>query len=584
MSECVGGAAREGALPGDVGTPGVDEVCPYQIPKRSETITDVDTGDHRDANSPHRARRSATATPPRTGGGHPPVLAGHDTLAVMPTGSGKSAIYQIAGACSCRGPTVVVSPLIALQRDQVEAIDARTTSAQRRDGQLDAARGGAAGGVRRARGRRASGVPVPGPRAVCQPGRCSSGSAAHAVAVRRGRGSLRQRVGPRLPARLPAPGRGGRGARPPDRPGADRDGRAAGARRDRRAAGDARAAGRRARASTGRTSGWASSASPTRRQDAAPCSSARSRRPSPASSTPRRISTPRRSRSELRERGVTAACLPRRAEDGRARGGAGGFMDDELRGDRGDHRVRHGHRQARRALRLPPRRQRLASTPTTRRSAAPAGTASRRGRMLFYRPEDLGLRRFFAGGGRWDASRSSRWRAVRAPCGPVEPRELRRGDGLSRVEAGDGAGRLEEVGAVEVLPTARWWLRRRRRPRHRRRREAARPRHTTRVRASRIEMMRGYAESGRLSPPLPAQLLRRGVWPPAALRQCQGGRGGRRTDRPATPSHSNSRVAHTRTGARGLVLRYEGTRRLSSCSTPTATSHWRCLSCGNAAC
>ncbi len=49
------------------------------------------------------------------------VLDGHDTLAVMPTGSGKSAIYQIAGALT-PGATVVVSPLIALQRDQVESI------------------------------------------------------------------------------------------------------------------------------------------------------------------------------------------------------------------------------------------------------------------------------------------------------------------------------------------------------------------------------------------------------------------------------------------------------------------------------
>jgi ATP-dependent DNA helicase RecQ len=49
------------------------------------------------------------------------VLDGRDVLAVMPTGSGKSAIYQIAGAL-IDGPTVVVSPLIALQHDQVERI------------------------------------------------------------------------------------------------------------------------------------------------------------------------------------------------------------------------------------------------------------------------------------------------------------------------------------------------------------------------------------------------------------------------------------------------------------------------------
>lgn len=52
------------------------------------------------------------------------VLAGNDTLVVMPTGSGKSAIYQLAGAMT-GGPTVVVSPLIALQRDQVASMGRR---------------------------------------------------------------------------------------------------------------------------------------------------------------------------------------------------------------------------------------------------------------------------------------------------------------------------------------------------------------------------------------------------------------------------------------------------------------------------
>lgn len=49
------------------------------------------------------------------------LVDGHDTLVVMPTGSGKSAIYQVA-AMLLDGPTIVVSPLIALQRDQVEAL------------------------------------------------------------------------------------------------------------------------------------------------------------------------------------------------------------------------------------------------------------------------------------------------------------------------------------------------------------------------------------------------------------------------------------------------------------------------------
>ena len=49
------------------------------------------------------------------------VLNQRDTLAVMPTGSGKSAVYQIA-ALRLPGTTIVVSPLIALQQDQVESI------------------------------------------------------------------------------------------------------------------------------------------------------------------------------------------------------------------------------------------------------------------------------------------------------------------------------------------------------------------------------------------------------------------------------------------------------------------------------
>ena len=51
------------------------------------------------------------------------LLGGRDLLAVMPTGYGKSAIYQVA-AHLLEGPTLVVSPLIALQADQVRHLDA----------------------------------------------------------------------------------------------------------------------------------------------------------------------------------------------------------------------------------------------------------------------------------------------------------------------------------------------------------------------------------------------------------------------------------------------------------------------------
>lgn len=50
------------------------------------------------------------------------LLSGRDTLAVLASGAGKSAIYQIA-ALLIDGPTIVISPLIALQQDQSEAIE-----------------------------------------------------------------------------------------------------------------------------------------------------------------------------------------------------------------------------------------------------------------------------------------------------------------------------------------------------------------------------------------------------------------------------------------------------------------------------
>lgn len=51
------------------------------------------------------------------------VLSGRDTLALMPTGSGKSLCYQLP-ALHLHGTTVVVSPLIALMKDQVDKLHA----------------------------------------------------------------------------------------------------------------------------------------------------------------------------------------------------------------------------------------------------------------------------------------------------------------------------------------------------------------------------------------------------------------------------------------------------------------------------
>ena len=79
------------------------------------------------------------------------VLEGRDVLAVMPTGSGKSLGFQLP-AVLLPGTTIVVSPLIALMKDQVDELTRRgiraaavhsLASADARRTVLDAARAGA---------------------------------------------------------------------------------------------------------------------------------------------------------------------------------------------------------------------------------------------------------------------------------------------------------------------------------------------------------------------------------------------------------------------------------------------------------
>src|SRR5262245_63026817 len=52
------------------------------------------------------------------------AIAGRDVLVVMPTGSGKSLCYQLP-AMELKGTTVVVSPLIALMKDQADNLRGR---------------------------------------------------------------------------------------------------------------------------------------------------------------------------------------------------------------------------------------------------------------------------------------------------------------------------------------------------------------------------------------------------------------------------------------------------------------------------
>lgn len=110
---------------------GAPRSTPALIGAMSVTETPIESLDGREA-SAHAAEIAAAARavfgwdPLRAGieQAVSSVLDGRDVLAVMPTGYGKSAIYQLAGALR-PGLVVVVSPLIALQADQVASLHDR---------------------------------------------------------------------------------------------------------------------------------------------------------------------------------------------------------------------------------------------------------------------------------------------------------------------------------------------------------------------------------------------------------------------------------------------------------------------------
>ena len=148
------------------------------------------------------------------------AVEGRDTLALMPTGSGKSLTYQLAAMLRPE-PTLVLSPLIALMKDQVDqlppeiaatatfvnsSLDPEVTAGRIRD----VAEGRTRHSLRRARAAPQCGVRRDAARDRRRPRRDR-------------RGALREHVGTRLPAGLPLHPARARGARRPVGARDDRD-------------------------------------------------------------------------------------------------------------------------------------------------------------------------------------------------------------------------------------------------------------------------------------------------------------------------------------------------------------------------
>ena len=141
------------------------------------------------------------------------AIEGRDTIVIMPTGSGKSVCFQLP-ALALVGTTVVVSPLIALMKDQADALRERGVAVTTLNSTLTPAEEEAELAAIRAGDREFVYV---------TPERLAQAEYREVLArdpgrpVRRRRGALREPVGPRLPPRLPRARRGDRGPRPPAR-------------------------------------------------------------------------------------------------------------------------------------------------------------------------------------------------------------------------------------------------------------------------------------------------------------------------------------------------------------------------------
>jgi len=178
--------------------------------------------------------------------------------------------------------------------------------------------------------------------------------------------------------------------------------------------------------------------------------------------------------------------------------------------------------------------------------------------VLFYRPEDLGLRRFFAGGGKVEPDELAHvLEAVRGHRGPVPPGELQAATELSQTKLATALARLEEIGAVDVGPDG----------------DVARAHgapapddavsaaaeaeaHRRAFDRSRVDMMRSYAETDGCRRGFLLSYFGEPFEPPCGrCDNCEAGRVAAPTR--DVPFALGARVAH-RDWGEGVVQRYDG--------------------------
>ena len=131
------------------------------------------------------------------------VLERRDTLVLMPTGGGKSLCYQLP-ALRFDGLTLVISPLIALMKDQVDTLKANGIAAEFINSSLTYPE---LNSVRTRVRRNAVKILYVAPERLALSGFQESPGRAEGQPRRRGRGALHLHVGARVPTRLPQLGR-----------------------------------------------------------------------------------------------------------------------------------------------------------------------------------------------------------------------------------------------------------------------------------------------------------------------------------------------------------------------------------------